>query len=69
MNYSGALTMEQIGSWHRVSIGENLIPGEFSTMQQWCEEYEGEGSYSVGRTRFWFSNSEDATIFTLRWSR
>jgi len=67
MNYSGALNMEQIGSWYRVTIAEHLMPEEFGKMQRWCEEYESDGSYSVGRTRFWFSQSEDATIFALRW--
>jgi len=69
MNYSGALNMEQIGSWHRVTIAENLMPSEFVEMQRWCEEYKSGGSYSVGRIQFWFSQPEDATIFALRWMR
>lgn len=63
---------------HKVMISPGWAIGEHAQMKQWCEDTFGPGGRSKKlRWRFgwtdsvdtyYFKNSKDAMMFTLRWS-
>lgn len=53
--------------WFEVSL-RHLEPGSFREAIKWCDEYESDGIYSIGRLNFYFNRSEDAMVFILKWN-
>ncbi len=53
--------------YYSVLIGEEAHL-HWNLVHRWCEENVGREHYSWTGSRFWFEKSEDAVMFSLRWS-
>ena len=56
--------------WTRVQRPTNLYHITDRVLMHWCEQQSSMGKFYVyyGTDTWWFEQSEDALLFSLRWS-
>ena len=60
----GIVTNDQMDTWHVIML--RAMRTEY--MVDWCNEYESDSKFGMGRSTFWFENEQDASMFALRWA-